>query len=316
MIIPHLVQQNVPLADKNWFKTGGVARYFAQPTNAHEFQQALKFAKSHQIPIFLLGKGANILISDEGFNGLVIRSQLVAISHTYINDTTAQVTAGAGVDLHDLIQYCFAHNIVGLEEFSGIPSTVGGAAYINLHYFEFLLEQFLTGAQVIDAATTHIETVDNSWFGFGYNNSKLHVGNHYLMNATFTLKRANDLEIAYARGRSVEIIRHRSRRYPTQNTCGSFFRNFHEHEISFETEGKKLIFVAYYFDKLGFKGTLSIGDAQVSHQHANMIVNRGAATSTDIILLARAMQEQVKNAYGIVPQPECRLIGFSSYPLW
>ena len=111
------------------------------------------------------------------------------------------------------------------------------------------------------------------------------------------------------------MIRHRAKRYPTSHTCGSFFRNFHEEEFSRAKTGKKLPFVAYYLDKLGVKGELSVGDAIVSHQHANMLINKGNASSADIINLARAMQELVYTTYGIMPQPECRLIGFTSNPL-
>ncbi len=81
------------------------------------------------------------------------------------------------------------------------------------------------------------------------------------------------------------------------------------------TLAKNLYYVAYYLDKLGIKGELSVGGAQVSHQHANMIVNRGTATTSDIVTLARTMQKLVYDEFGIIPQPECRLIGFSEYPL-
>jgi UDP-N-acetylenolpyruvoylglucosamine reductase len=136
-----------------------------------------------------------------------------------------------------------------------------------------------------------------------------------LFDATFKLKKSDALGIAYARGRRVEIIRHRAARYPTKNTCGSFFRNFLPEEVTLESNGKKMIYVAYYLDKIGVKGTLSVGDAIVSHQHANMIVNKGNATSTDIINLTRTMQQMVFDQFKIVPQPECQLLGFQQYPL-
>jgi UDP-N-acetylmuramate dehydrogenase len=98
-------------------------------------------------------------------------------------------------------------------------------------------------------------------------------------------------------------------------TCGSFFRNFLPHEVPFEIHNKKILFVAYYLDKIGIKGILRSGNALVSHQHANMIVNVGNATSTDIITVAREMQTLVHKTFGIIPQPECQLIGFTEYPL-
>ncbi len=311
-----LIEKSIPLADKNWFGTGGSAAFFAAPKSAHEMQDAVRFARAQALDVFLLGSGANMLVSDEGVDGLVIKPQLAEIVHRDGDTDCAWVTAGAGVDLDDLITYCLAHNFLGLEEFSGIPGTVGGAVFINLHYFEFLLSHFLVGATVLDIQTNKLQAVDASWFAFGYNISTLHEGNHILVDATFKLRKTVHVhERFYAQGRRDEIIRHRAKKYPTKNTCGSFFRNFHEDEVRHEINGKKAIWIAYYLDKIGVKGELRIGDAQVSHQHANMIVNLDSATTDDIIGVARKMQELVLHAFGIVPQPECRLVGFKKYPL-
>jgi len=311
---PIQILHNIPLADKNWFQTGGAAQHYAQPTNARQFAQALDYARMHDLDIFVLGQGANILISDDGFDGLVIRPNLNEISFTHKDDHTL-VTAGAGVTIADLIVFCLNNNIVGLEEFAGIPGTVGGSIYINLHYFEFLLEQFLVSAHVIQKNSGIIHAVNPDWFNFGYNQSTLMQCNHYLVSATFKLKKVSDIAAAYAKGRRVEIIRHREKRYPSTFTCGSFFRNFLEDEVTLMSNNKKMIHVAYYLDKIGVKGQLCVGGAIVSYQHANMLVNKGAATSTDIIMLARRMQELVQEHYDIIPQPECQLIGFKHYPL-
>lgn len=306
------IEKNVSLADKNWFKTGGQARFFCQPHDAQEFAQALAFAHEHKLSIFVLGQGANILISDDGFDGLVIAPKLAEINIDYLKGL---VTAGAGVGMPDLIKACLDKNLIGLEEFSGIPGTVGGSMYINIHYFEFLLSNFLACARVIDAQSGQVFEVDPAWFSFGYNTSTLQAGKFYLVDATFNLKPVSPLEAAFARGRSVEMIRHRAARYPTARTCGSFFRNFHADEIPFLINDKKIPFVAYYLDKIGIKGALRIGNAVVSHQHANMIVTLEGATSSDVIELVREMQRRVYEQFGIVPQPECQLIGFAQYPL-
>lgn len=307
------IQENIPLSDKNWFKSGGNARFFCEPTTSLEFQQALQFAQLHKLEIFILGEGANILISDDGFDGLVIKPQLKDITIITKDDLHATVQAGAGVRFHDLITFCLNNNLTNLEEFSGIPGNVGGCIYINIHYYEFLLDQFLTEAQVIHHQTAEIITVKPEWFNFGYDQSKLQNKEYYLINATFKLKVVDHLETSYAQGRHKEIIRHRERRYPTQGTCGSFFRNFHPQEVA--NTPKKLIYVAYYLDKIGIKGELAIGDAMVSHQHANMLVNKGKATSTDLINLASQMQKMVYQSFNIKPQAECQLVGFKTNPL-
>jgi UDP-N-acetylmuramate dehydrogenase len=311
----NFIQKNVPLATKTWFQTGGPARLYCAPTSIQQFCDALKYAHQEQLPFFVLGSGANILISDAGFDGLVIHPHNTSISHLSISNTTAHVTAGAGTEFHDLICYCLDNNLIGLEEFSGIPGTVGGSVFINIHYFSFLLSQFLVSAQVFNTITGTLETVDNNWFNFGYDYSTLHKKEHYLLEATFELTQCSDLEAAFARGRHTEIIRHRRQRYPNSHTCGSFFRNFNENEVSLVSNGKKMIYTAYYLDKTGVKGELAHGDATVSYQHANMIVNQGDASSNDIIQLARTMQTKVYDNFGIIPQPECQLIGFNQYPL-
>ncbi len=304
-----IIQENITLADKNWFRTGGKARFYTHPSNEQGMVRAIQFAQKEALPIFVLGDGANILVSDEGFNGLVIKPGL---GHIHFDGSF--VTAGAGVGMPALIEQCLAQGLSGLEEFSGIPGTVGGSVYINIHYFQFLLSHFLVSARVIQAKSGDILSVDASWFNFGYDDSKLMRGEYYLLDATFKLKQVTPLEAAFARGRSMEIIRHRHQRYPYANTCGSFFRNFHASEVPFEVNGKRICFVAYYLDKIGVKGMLRVGGAVVSHQHANMIVTSPEATSSDVVQLARTMQQLVFDEYGIVPQPECQLLGFKINP--
>lgn len=306
------IEEHVSLADKNTFRTGGNARYYCTPTTAEQFAQALQYAHHNNLDMFILGGGANILVSDQGFNGLVIHPALTNIEVLNLDETDVLVKAGAGTSIDNLIQYCLQNNILGLEEFSGIPGNVGGAVYINLHYYEFLLEQFLVSATLINKKNGQIITVDTSWFNFGYDQSKLQEKEFFIIDATFKLKKASPIAIAHAQGRYQEIVRHRHRRYPYENTCGSFFRNFYPEEVA-HTE-KKLIYVAYYLDKLGVKGELSVGGAIVSYQHANMIVNQRNGTSTDILNLTLMMQNMVYEAYGIKPQPECQLVGFATNP--
>ena len=313
----HLIQKNIPLYNKNWFHTGGAARFFAAPTDQQEFKHALTYAGTNDLNLLLLGNGANMVISDDGFDGLVIRPALKKIEAEQCDGKQVLVHAGSGVSMPTLIAWCLDNNIIGLEEFSGIPGTMGGALYNNMHYFQFELSDFLVGGRIINKNTQNIEDVDAAWFNLGYDQSKLQEKNHYLLRATFKLNKANDLQIAHARGRSTEIVRHRTARYPATYTCGSFFKNFAPEDVTKTISGtnKKMIYVAYYLDKLGVKGELCIGGAAVSHKHANMIINMGEGTSTDIIAVAHTMQKMVYENFNIIPQPECELVGFKNYPL-
>lgn len=311
-----IIECGAPLHDKNWFKTGGPAEFFCEPTTPQEFTEAILYAKNNGLKITVLGEGANVLISDEGINGLVIRPALrqFEIEAAGLPDE-ALAKSGAGLSFNDLIELCLDHNLLGLEEFSGIPGSVGGSVYINIHYFEFLLSQFLVSATVINTTTGELMTVDSSWFNFGYDDSRLMAGDYLLVLATFQLKKGTDLETAYARGRRIEIIRHRVRRYPTSNTCGSFFRNFFEEEFKHARGASKVPYVAYYLDQIGVKGTLTIGTAKISHQHANMIVTMGDhPKAADVIAVVTTMQNLVSERFGIIPQPECQLLGFKENP--
>ncbi len=305
------IQENVSLKDKNWFETGGNARFFAEPENEDDFVEALRFAREKNLKIFVFGSGANILVSDDGFDGLVIHPKLLQLEIIHKN----QIRAGAGVEIQDLIDFALENGYKGLEEFSGIPGTVGGSVYINIHYYEFLISQFIANARVLNKETLEIETVEVEWLEMGYDKSRLISGDYFVLDTTFKVSEANEVEIAYAKGRRDEIIRHRKSKYPYKGTCGSFFRNFYEDEVSLLVNGRKVIWSAYYLDKIGVKGALQVGGARVSHQHANMIVNTGDATSTDIVNLARKMQEMVMEEFNILLMPECQLIGFSEYPL-
>ncbi len=305
-----LIQEQVPLAEKTWFKIGGPARYYCEPVTKDEFTQALIFADQHNLPIFVLGEGANILISDHGFDGLVIHPKATT---PVIQDNL--VTATAGTTMNDLIEYALNHELTGLEVFSNIPGSIGGATYINLHYFEYFLSDFLVAGTVIDKRTSQTMVVDKAWFNFGYDTSTLVDSNFYLLDATFALKLSTPEEVAYARGRRFEITRHRLSRYPKGFTCGSFFRNFHPHEVTLERDNRKMIYVAFYLDQIGVKGTEHVNNAWVSGMHANMLVNMGGSTAQDIVTLARRLQEKVKEQFDITPQPECIFVGFKEYPL-
>lgn len=313
-----MLEEQVSLKAYTWFQVGGAARYFARPKNEAEFQALIGFKKREQILLHILGQGANSLISDEGFSGIVLLLQLKEMKMMDYTDDQSLLVVGAGCSVEEVINYMLDQKLVGLEEFSGIPSSIGGALFINLHYFQFLISQFVFQAKVYDVTKEEILIVDNAWFCFGYDDSTLKRNTHYiLLEATFLLKKASNQEIAFARGRSVEIIRHRKSRFPYEKTCGCFFKNFSKDQDGLMlSEGKKIVAAGYYLDQLGIKGTLKRGNSFVSSKHANMITHNGGGTATEIIEIARIMQQKTFEKFGLFLEPECALIGFDRYPLW
>jgi UDP-N-acetylmuramate dehydrogenase len=318
MKIPECISQNIPLKKYNWFELGGEARYFAQPSNTFELESVINFSHEKGLSIKILGLGANVLIADEGYNGIIIRLPDQNISHYYIDENTGILEADAGCTIESLIEYSLNKSFLfGLEEFSGIPSTVGGALFINLHYYSFLISQFIYNAKIYDIDEKKIFTVNADWFEFGYDSSKVkHNKKYIIISAAFILKRNNELYAEYAKGRSIEIIRHRQNRYPYQKTCGCFFKNITFEEAPANYEGKKILSAGYYLDKIGVKGELKINNCSVSSRHANMLIHNGSGSAHDIIEIAKIMQRSVYNKYGFLLEPECELIGFETYPLY
>ncbi len=305
-----LIQKNISLREKVWFKTGGKSKFYSEPQNIEDLKTTLQFARKNRLPLFILGSGANVLISDKGFNGLTVKPLLSKISFK-----KNLVIAECGTILSDLIATTINQQLIGLEDFAGIPSTIGGAFYFHLHYFDKFISNFLHAAQIIDLNTLEIYTVPPEWFEFGYDKSKLQNKKFMLLSVTLKLKKVSKIQAAYAKGWADAIEKERKFRYPTTNTCGSFFKNFSKEEINFKISNQKITSVAYYLEKIGVKGSLKIGGAFVSHKHANMIETDSSANSKDIIKVAKLMQTMVFEKYKIVPQPECQLIGFDKYPL-
>ena len=296
------IERNVKLSPFTHFKIGGKAKFFCEPKTSKDFKKAFQFAKNENLPTFVMGQGANILVSDKGFQGLVVRPKN--------NQTTIKkniVTAEAGATMEAVIKKSLKTNLIGLEDFSGIPSSIGGALYINLHYFDALIEDFLDSALVFNQKTLKTKVVKKPWFKFSYDDSKLKTDKNFiLLEANFKLKEVSNDKKHEAIGKSKEIIRTRNRRYPNEPSVGSIFQNLSEkdqkkHELPTRS-------VAYLIDSCGLKGVKE-GDAQVSPKHANMIVNTGKAKSKDVLKLADLIRKKVKRKFGVDLLFEAELVG-------
>jgi len=297
------IQEKVILKPYTTFKIGGPARFFCEPMNSDEVIEALNFAKENNISAFVLGLGANILVSDNGFQGLVVRQRNETIS---IKDNFIIAQAGAVVE--SLINTALAENLIGFEDFSGIPSSVGAALYINLHYFDAFIANLVRSALVLNKETLKVRDVDSSWFNFNYDNSRLKTDEDYvLLEAKFELKKVDDYTKHEAIGKSKEIIRTRKYKYPSEPSVGSIFQNLNSEEQ--KQYGLPTRSVAYLIDVCGLKGT-RVGDALLSHRHANMIVNVGDARAEHVLELAQIIKEKVKERFDTDLRFEVQLVGF------
>ncbi|MBW3628186.1 MAG: UDP-N-acetylmuramate dehydrogenase [Gemmatimonadetes bacterium] len=296
------IEQDVPLAQYTTFRIGGPADLFFRARSPDELAVALLAAKELEIPFFLLGLGANILVGDRGFRGLVIRNEAEGIEFLDGN----RVRAGSGaVVYHDLIEATVSHGLGGLHHFVGIPSTVGGAIWQNLHFLSPPPERERTVyvEEVVEAADILTQegerrTVDLDYFQFGYDYSILHDRKDVVLSVTFALQPAAPEEL---RVTMRENLQWRDDRHPDlwlYPSAGSIFQKL---------EG---VGAGRLIDQCGLKGYVHpSGRAQIFHRHANILVNLGGARSSDIRELIDLAQTTVKKELGYELKTEIGFIG-------
>jgi len=298
------VRTGVPLAPYTTFRIGGPADLFYEPTTADELARAVLAARELGIPFFLLGVGANILVGDRGFRGLVIRNRVQDVT---IVPATGETTAGSGaVVWPDLIESAVAHGLSGLEHYAGIPSTVGGALWQNLHFLSpaparertMFIAEVTQGAEILTEEGER-RTVDAAYFRFGYDDSILHHRRDIVLTATFRLTPADP---EHLRRVIAENLEWRSARHPpldAEPSAGSIFKKI---------EG---IGAGRLIDECGLKGA-RIGGAEVTRRHANILINRiddGGATAADVRALIDHIREVVLARTGYRLEVEIAFVG-------
>ena len=294
------VREQEVLAPYTTFRVGGPADFFFEARSADELSDAIRLCRQHEITHFLLGMGANILIGDRGFRGLVIRN----LARRMKRLGSTRIYAESGVIVYpDLIEMTVQAGLSGLEHYVGIPSTVGGAVWQNLHFLSppperertMFIEEVLEEAEIL-SAEGHRRRVGVDYFEFGYDYSILHVREDVVLAATFRLEPA---EVEHLRWVMSENLAWRAERHPplaTEPSAGSIFKKI---------EG---IGAGRLIDAAGLKGTY-IGGAQVTHRHANIMINRGGATAADICALIAYVQDVVERDSGLRLEPEISFVG-------
>src|SRR6476659_5993137 len=274
------LRRNVPLAPFTTFKIGGPADLLYEADTADDLAHAILTARQAQVPYFVLGLGANVLIADKGVRGLVIRN--VASHHEFHEDGRLWVESGAV--MAKIIPEAVRRGWSGLEHYVGIPSTVGGAIWQNLHFLSpaperertmFIAEVF-ESADILTAEGER-KTVDKEYVGFGYDVTVFHHRADFALAATFQLER-KDPDVMQRIMQ--ENLSWRGARHPWLEwhpSAGSIFKKI---------EG---VGAGRLVDQLELKG-FHVGDAQISFMHANIMVNLGNATSADVIGLIKHAQ--------------------------
>ena len=294
------MEVDAPLAPLTTFRIGGPADRLFHARTADDLAESILAARDLGIPHFLLGKGANVLVGDRGFRGLVIRSEVGGTD--FLDD--GRVRAGAGVATYpDLIEATVVRGLGGLHHFVGIPSTVGGAIWQNLHFLSpapersrtVFIEEVVESAEILSEEGER-RRVDRAYFQFAYDYSVLHERDDVVLSVDFHLVPTPSTEL---RRVMEENLIWRKQRHPdltVSPSAGSIFQKI---------EG---IGAGRLIDECGLKGRAE-GGAQIFPRHANIIINRGGATAADVRTLIDLAQTRVAEKLGYDLVPEITFVG-------
>lgn len=297
----HRLRHSVPLAPLTTFRIGGPADLFYEATSAEELARAVGAARRAGVRTFLLGVGANILVGDRGVRGFVIHNRARALR---AHPERRRVWAESGAVVYpDLIELAVSRGLSGLEHFVGIPSTVGGALWQNLHFLSppperertVFIEEVLEEADLLTEEGER-RTVGVDYFEFGYDRSILHRRDDVVLSATFRLERGEEAEMRRVMAANLAWRAERHPPLDTEPSAGSIFKKI---------EG---VGAGRLIDEAGLKGH-RVGGAVVSPRHANIFVNAGGATAADVRALVAHVQEVVEARTGHRLEPEIAFVG-------
>jgi UDP-N-acetylmuramate dehydrogenase len=296
------LRRNERLAPYTTFKIGGPADLFYEATSADALANAVLAARELGVPYFVLGLGANVLIGDRGFRGLVIRNAARAHEFREQGDT-CRLWSESGAVVKDLIQESVARGWSGLEHYVGIPSTIGGAIWQNLHFLSpaperertMFIAEIFESCEILSEESER-KTVGPDYVKFGYDDTVFHHRRDIVLSATFALTKSDQ---AVLHRILQENLSWRGSRHPWLDwhpSAGSIFKKM---------EG---VGAGRLVDQCGLKGHRH-GNAQISHIHANIMVNLGGATAKDVRELIAIAQDAVERTCGITLEPEIGFIG-------
>ena len=326
------IQENVPLAPYTTFRIGGPAKFFVEVESGEELAEAVAFAQEKKVDFYILGGGRNVLISDQGFQGLIIKiNSKLFVAHD------VSIGCGAGLPLAKIVNESVKRELTGMEWAVGIPGTIGGAIRGNAGAFGSEIANSIKNVNYIDVNDLYeklgdkkivqIKTFEKQQCEFEYRGSIFKKNkNLIILSCVFDLRKGDKMEIET---KMRDIIKKRSEKIPKDLSPGSFFKNpetdnvalirrFEEetgqkvtdHVSSYQYVGNKIKIPApWLIEECGLKGK-RMGGAMVSEKHANFIVNTGGATAEDVVMLASFVKQQVRDKMKVELHEEVQYVGF------
>ncbi|MBI3013088.1 MAG: UDP-N-acetylmuramate dehydrogenase [Elusimicrobia bacterium] len=278
-----------PMSQHTTLGIGGPAEWYAEVFSVPQLVSLLNYTQEKNKPLFFLGAGSNLLVSDSGIPGIVARMRGEFEVLSFLQGD--RVRAGSSVFLPNLVKQCADRSLGGIEALAGVPGTVGGALVMNAGTRELEIGAVVQSVEVLRDGNLEILNKEN--LRFGYRSSSL--AGSILCFATLELKTGNKEDILRA---IQKFLAHRLKTQPVgSQNVGSVFRNPKGH------------FAGELIEKAGLKGR-RIGNALVSPKHANFIVNCGGATARDVQSLISEIQRTVQEKFGVALEPEIKIVGF------
>ena len=282
--------KNEAMAKHTSYGIGGPAKAYVKPKDEVDLANILKFASKHKISTFFIGSGSNILVSDDGIDGIVITLGK-SLKKLIIKGTS--VYCQSGVMLGKFVKECISRNLSGVESLIGVPGTVGGAIIMNAGAFGSEISNYLKKITVM-TMSGKLKSYKVDDIHFSYRNSSFQ-NNEILISAEFELIQSDKKSVVEKK--SIASGGRKKSQPLKYRSAGSIFKNPDEGAAGF------------YIDKAGLKGSKS-GDAEISPIHANFFVNHGSAKASDIVELIRLARKTVKEKFGIMLELEIKTLGF------
>lgn len=312
-----MFEKNVPLKQISHYKIGGKAKYFFEAKNIENLLSAVLKSRELNEKIFILAGATNVLIDDEGFNGLILKPNFQHISAGRQN---IEITAGSGITIAQLLDYSITKGLSGLEWAAGLPGTLGGAIRGNAGAFGKEMKDIIENVVSLDISQKKPRTIKHDAIDcqFEYRSSifKKNPGKEIILEATLKLTKGNifDINQEIEKNINYRLIKH-PMDYPS---LGSTFKNIPLKNINFKDKNTPIkndpfpiIPVAYFISEAGLIGT-SIGGAMISPKHPNFIINISEATSSDVKKIIQLTKNKVKEKFNIELVEEIEYL--SSYP--
>ncbi len=280
------------LSKHTTFRIGGPADLWIEPENGEQLQMAQKLLQQEQVPYFLLGNGSNLLVSDDGYRGAVLR---VGPAMSRIQVEGNRMIAQAGALMSQLAKVAYDHGLTGLEFASGIPGTIGGGVVMNAGAYGGELSQVVRQVQVL-SPEGELQILDNRAMDFGYRHSAVKGKGYVVTRVELELMPGEPQQI---KAQMEDFAGRRREKQPLEYpSAGSTFKR---------PEG---YFAGELIMKAGLRG-FQIGGARVSDKHCGFVVNMGDATAADVRSVIQEVQRKVKEDFGVDLEPEVIFLGFS-----